>query len=88
MVKSKEELRLETKIRLAMFNHRVETYGELPELVKITFRVARAKILAIEESNKGTGLLLCLNLCVESENYCGAEGIKQAIESQNKPKEG
>jgi len=58
----------------------IADYNNLTELEKIPYRVEIATVLALEELQKGTDLKPVLKRCIEKEQYCGAEGIKRALQ--------
>ncbi len=60
-------------------------YSDLTEAQKIPFRIKMAEKIAREELAKGTDLKPIIDILVEQENYCGAEGIKRVLNNQDKP---
>jgi len=58
----------------------VESYRDLSEKEKIPFRVMQAEMTALKEALKGTNLDEALESCIANEEYCGAEGVKRAIQ--------
>jgi hypothetical protein len=58
----------------------MKKYSDLTELEKIPHRIEIAKELALEDLKNGIDLKPILERCIEKEQYCGAEGIKLAIE--------
>lgn len=55
-------------------------YNKLTEMERIPYRIEIATVLALEELQKGTDLKPVLKRCIEKEQYCGAEGIKRALQ--------
>jgi len=55
-------------------------YQSLTELERIPYRIATAKRLALRDLHSGVNMDRILKGCIEKEYYCGAEGIKQAIQ--------
>ncbi len=55
-------------------------YNNLSEREKIPYRIEIATVLALEEIQKGTDLKPVLQRCIEKQHYCGAEGIKRALQ--------
>lgn len=62
----------------------MKAYKDLTELEKIPHRIEMAKELALEDLKNGVDLESILKRCVEREYYCGAEGIKLAINEYKK----
>lgn len=58
----------------------MKTYLELSEIEKIPIRIERAKEIALKDLRSGVDLNESLDWCIINEQYCGAEGIKRAIE--------
>ncbi len=58
-------------------------YRDLTELEKIPLRVLQAEKTALLEIKEKADLRNYLKECVENEWYCGAEGIKRALEFIN-----
>lgn len=59
-------------------------YSKLPDSEKRKLRIERAEIMALEDIANGFDINYILKRCVERELYCGAEGIKRAIEKSKK----
>lgn len=57
-------------------------YNQLPEKAKIPLRIEQAEIDALEDLFAGRDLQKSLEWCVAGEHYCGAEGVKRAMEFQ------
>lgn len=73
------------KMEMRNFNSN-KKYYELTEIEKIPLRIQRAKELAIIDLTNGVDLNCSLNWCIENEQYCAAEGIKQALKQfKNNP---
>jgi len=60
-------------------------YNSLSEKEKIPLKIKLAKKTALEELAKGVDLNQTLKELVEGENFCGAEGIRQALLEFKKP---
>lgn len=56
-----------------------QDYKTLPESEKIPFRVLNAEIIAMEFPNKEF-MKQRLDACVRNEYFCGAQGIKNAMD--------
>ena len=59
-------------------------YSDLSELEKIPLRINMAEKLALEYLHKGIDLSGDLKWCIDNEQYCGAEGIRRALEKSKK----
>jgi len=59
---------------------KISEYNKLSELEKIPYRIEVATVLALEEIQKGTDLKPVLKRCIKKQYYCGAEGIKRALQ--------
>lgn len=55
-------------------------YSSLSEREKIPFRIQMAEIRALEAIRNGVDLNPILKQLIEDESFCGAEGIRRALE--------
>ena len=62
------------------FSSENKQYTDLTEFERISFRSIQAQIVALEDFIKGEDIRSYLKICVNEEHYCGAEGVKNAIE--------